>query len=91
MTEQMNLQRERDEMKKIKPSREQRVDACSKKVREFFYNVVMKIERSDVANEFNSEWCDIAYDFGLHKRLTLGEYEKEVDKLLKKWTNRLTH
>ena len=78
-------------MKKIKPSREQRVDACSNKVREFFYNVVMKIERSDVANEFNSEWCDIAYDFGLHKKLTLREYEKEVDKLLKKWTNRLTH
>lgn len=78
-------------MKKIKPSREQRVNACSKKVREFFYNVVMKIERSDVANEFNSEWQEIAYNYGMYHTLTLREYEKEVDKLLKKWKNRLTH
>lgn len=78
-------------MKKIKRSREQRVDACSKKVREFFYHVVMGHKSTDLVDQFNSEWRGLASDFGLHKKITLSEYEREVENLVKKWKCRLTH
>ena len=78
-------------MKKINPSRNQRIDACSEKVREFFYHVVMGHQSMALVDQFNSEWRVLASDFGLHKKLTLREYEKEVENLVKSWKSRLTH
>ena len=34
---------------------------------------------------FNNEWSKLARDFGIHKKYTLKEYEKEVNNLVSKW------
>jgi len=86
-----NQEGEKKVMKKINPSREERLNACSEKVREFFYHVVMGHQSKDLVDQFNSEWRRLASELTLHKSLTLSEYEQGIENLVEKWKCLLIH
>ena len=71
-------------MKKIKNkvSKKAQLLAINERVRTTFYKVMAE-GKDPVA--FNNEWSKLARDFGIHKKYTLKEYEKEVNNLVNKW------
>lgn len=72
-------------MKKIKNkvSKKAQLLAINERVRTTFYKVMA--EGKD-PTAFNNEWSKLARDFGIHKKYTLKEYEKEVNNLVNKWS-----
>lgn len=72
-------------MKKIKNkvSKKAQLLAINNKVRTTFYKVMA--EGKD-PTAFNNEWMKLARDFGINKKYSLKEYEKEVNNLVKKWS-----
>tara|TARA_Y100000591_G_scaffold116479_1_gene99547 strand:- start:4760 stop:5023 length:264 start_codon:yes stop_codon:yes gene_type:complete len=84
----MNLQKGNFKMKKIKPNRKKRVDTCSSKIRNVFYNKVIPTGDITLVNKFNSEWGSVASQFS-SGRLTIAEYEKKVNDLVSEWEQNL--
>ena len=76
-------------LKKIKPKLKKRVDTCSSKIRNVFYNKVIPTGDITLVNKFNSEWSSIAYQFS-SGRLTIAQYERKVGDLVSEWEQNLT-
>ncbi len=76
-------------MKKIKKKKKKaRVEACSDKIRQFFYDRCLKTGDMALIEGFNGEWSYLANLFG-SKMISLKDYEKKVDELLDKWDKKV--
>ena len=76
-------------MKKIKPNRKKRVENCSSKIRNVFYNKVIPTGDMNLVDKFNSEWGDVAKQFA-SGQLTVSQYERKVSDLVSDWERTLT-